>query len=472
MARPTIGVITVWASDVNYTTGPVPLQGTATKIARGAGEYAEGFRGDEVPPAQEFNDLLFDLSTWGRWVSQGSDSADEDDHIIETDTDGQANIARLVIPSHSVSGDGITVTAGGSSGIAVNAFGKGIRQGVLGTGGGTNGIGVQGTGGATNGYGVRGNGTGTGVGVYGFGGATGGIGVVGVGRDVNSLQAIQGLAGDALSTIGVEGVAEAQSGSVGVRGEGGAHASSWAIYGEAVHDDAVAIRGALPATANAGAYAVQGTGNGAGNGILASVGGGDTGYPLVVSPDTSSPDKAHMWLNPADDDPATQQQGDVWYSDELSTGQLKVRHSGQAEELHSSRLGYVFAADNSPTPNGSTAGGPATMVEVQFTPKDTGASGKVLVTGTCIYWGSSDTAVARFELYDVTSSIIIPSSLTQIRAKDIDGAGTNRYETVVIRSIYTLPNANTRTLRMRCTAITATQNWDDAVISVEGMLGS
>ena len=89
-----------WASDAVYSTGPAPLIGTATKINPGAALLAEGWKADDIPPAQFQNYILNDYSGWVVWQNGGSPLAGVNTHIVETDSLGETAV--------------VDVTAGGN----------------------------------------------------------------------------------------------------------------------------------------------------------------------------------------------------------------------------------------------------------------------------------------------------------------------------------------------------------------------
>ena len=446
MARPSIPIIVVFASDATYTNGPVPLQGTATKLDRSAGEHAEGYLGDETPPAQEFNAFFFSLSTWGRWVGQASAAADEDAHLIETDADGESKLARLVVGPHSLDSDGLFVTAGGSSGIGVNAIGKGIRPGIVGNCTGSavgidgfsiNGAaGVSGRGVGGDSPGVTGDGDGTAAGVQGTN-DSGGSGAGVLGTSGNAAAGVEGVSNNAAASPGVRGIASHVDGH-GVRGQtnASATASSSAVIGFA-SADAVGVTG-------------QNTAD---------------GYGVVAVGKTAAPKRSAFRVAPQAVDPTTHAAGDIIYSS--AVGEFRGREIGGWQSFHQSPLGHVFAVGDGPTPSGSTAGGPASTVTAQFTPKQIG---DVLITATIVLDSNVDNGATTLDIYDVTAAGVVET--TPIRHADLDAAGGDQSETHVLRAKYTLPSLATRTIAIRVTATTGTTTWSKAVISVEGIVAS
>lgn len=97
MATKPTNAVLVRASDANYTTGPVALQTTPTKIdpeVAVGGQTAEGWKVDSPLGAhpvfaqwrnffENRNDLFVE------WVKLGTNADDEDAHIVETDANGE-----------------------------------------------------------------------------------------------------------------------------------------------------------------------------------------------------------------------------------------------------------------------------------------------------------------------------------------------------------------------------------------------
>lgn len=112
--KPAITIV-VRASDPNYSNGPALLVGTPTKIARTSPQQSEGYLvdsplGDFPVPAQAVNfeenrtDLMLE------WVTFGSETADLDAHILESDATGLARLGMLATGS----------TGAGSPGLVAN----------------------------------------------------------------------------------------------------------------------------------------------------------------------------------------------------------------------------------------------------------------------------------------------------------------------------------------------------------------
>ncbi len=96
MTKPAITPV-IWATDANYTTGPAVLIGTPNKISLSAADLAEGWNGNEIPPAQWTNWLLNHVTQWTNYVALSSATADIDDTIVQRNTDGRVALAALTL---------------------------------------------------------------------------------------------------------------------------------------------------------------------------------------------------------------------------------------------------------------------------------------------------------------------------------------------------------------------------------------
>lgn len=82
-----------WAKLANYTIGP--FIGSPTKVLDPTGD-TEGFVPGEEIVAEYANRPLSITGQWiTDWIEQGSNAANLDAHIVETDADGNANVAAL-----------------------------------------------------------------------------------------------------------------------------------------------------------------------------------------------------------------------------------------------------------------------------------------------------------------------------------------------------------------------------------------
>lgn len=116
------GAITVRASQLNYSTGPLALIGSATKITTAGAQTTEGYKVDSPlgtfpVPAQAINFFNNQTDVWiANWVFLGTSAADEDAHIVETDSDGETNLASLVAGGTTSDAESVTITPNSGSG--------------------------------------------------------------------------------------------------------------------------------------------------------------------------------------------------------------------------------------------------------------------------------------------------------------------------------------------------------------------
>lgn len=69
MPRP--GTAPAWATNTNYSTGPVGVIGTPTKVAPSGGTIADGYLPGDEPGAQNYNYEVNLLCQWVAWLAAG-----------------------------------------------------------------------------------------------------------------------------------------------------------------------------------------------------------------------------------------------------------------------------------------------------------------------------------------------------------------------------------------------------------------
>lgn len=360
MAKP-VSSPTPWATNTNYSGGPAI--GTPTKVGVPSSVQQNGWEPDQKPPAQWENDWHNEIYLWCLWVYAGVATAAETAHIIETDANGEAKIARVVIGPHT-SGTSLTVT-GGTAARALDVAGGAGQQAMRVTAGtgGTNGLAVTGsdsggiaavtviggtgtcTGRAVFGQGsptgsqgafflgtggsegVEGQGQGAGVGVKGTGGANaGGAAFVGgstagpgvTGQGTGNAMGVAGTGGGiGAGVVGTGGVTGgdgiAGTGTVGGRGVFGIGGSGGGAGGSftAGATSGNGIEGQTTAGALLAAAAVRGLAAGDATAILSNAA---DGYGVVAGSDTTSPKRSALRLVPQNADPTTPQTGDALYN--------------------------------------------------------------------------------------------------------------------------------------------------------------
>ena len=434
MAKPILPVPAIFAFDANYTTGPALLIGTATKVPRSALQVAEGWTALETPPAQEYNDLWHQYSSWCKWVAEGSTLAGLTAHIVETDSAGQATIARVDAGGTAYAGGALrarsnsagaaatfedtignfalTASSTGAS-AAIRGTSTGISPAIEGLNVGGNGPGLKGTGNGSN-YGVIGLGGATGVGVHGTGGGTGGAGVLGL----------------------------SQTASPGVDGVGGNSAGSPGVLGEAAHIDANGVEGTTAGgTSTANASAIYGDAQGDANGVW---GDAADGYG-VLAESTGVKRAAFRKVPQTTRGGVYTQSGDEYY--DSTTDQHRSIIKGQDMALWATTKGFTcgYAEDSSlQTQTGTTFLTVLTInLSLPYEPRQTGKirirvgfESSVPVTGNKFQW----------RLRDQTASVDALAS-TQEEHATASALGDTKY---VYRNIeYTIPAVGARTFELQ-----------------------
>lgn len=129
MATRPIIAVTVRATDTNYSGIGNDLDTTPTKIERSGAELALGYvpdspLGTRPVSAQGINYDQNRNDQWIKWVTEGSDAAGGNTHIVETDSGGDINIVGVncadvrVTPNPGTDGVEVTTTLG-SKGVEV-----------------------------------------------------------------------------------------------------------------------------------------------------------------------------------------------------------------------------------------------------------------------------------------------------------------------------------------------------------------
>lgn len=465
MARPTIPITVIWASDLNYSTGPLLLQGTATKIPRAAAQYDEGWVGDEVPPAQEENDGFNGVTTWSRWVGQGSFAGAEDDHIVETDSDGITSIARLNVlgqsaiggPSLSVLGStaGAAVDFGNTNGnftciITNNSGLAGLRSTQTGTGPALEGLAL-----GTNNDGVRGSGAGTGIGVTGDGGASGHGGE---------------FTGGGSAGHGVVGIGDAVA-SAGVRGEANADATSFAVEGIATHIDQATIIGRTFGGATASAKAIHGL---AGSDAAGVHGDASDGYGVVAESDLTAPKRASFRWVPQDTNPSTALNGDAFFKG--TENRPRFRADGNWREIWSTVGGFTSGrgADVSGSRNNGAFGTELTVTLAA--PNEPSSTGTVVVRVSGRFRNTAGNLnTVELRVVDTTAAANLPNDvavrLFQTNALVVTDVANAFEREISFAKNYTLPAAGARSfdLQVRTIGGATGVDWEDLHMEITGV---
>jgi hypothetical protein len=179
------------------------------------------------------------------------------------------------------------------------------------------------------------------------------------------------------------------------------------------------------------------------------------GYGLYLDTPGS---RGHIHFEGMAADPATVANGDLWFND--TDVLMRMFMGGLERTLSANRIGLDNPlASDTPTPAGSTAGGPATAVSQAVTPVN---PGNVLVTATARITAAADTDEFTLDIFDSVAAGTVWSE--DIKAKPISTGGA-RGETVYAAAIVAVSTA-LRTFSMRFTSVSGTVTWVEAVITI------
>lgn len=230
------------------------------------------------------------------------------------------------------------------------------------------------------------------------------------------------------------------SGSTGAMTCTGSTASALSYGGSflAGHADAYALRATSHASGGATAAALYALASGNARAVQ---GLSVNGYAGHFSNDTSSPTRATLFIDPADNDPTTPTHGDLYHNGSRATGKLRLRGASAWASVHSSAKGH-FKVWTPVVASGTEPALAANELAAVTTPLAEEV-GDVLVTATGSITTSVDSEPVLITLYDTTSNSNVATQYW--RAPDLDGAGVNRTGNFTIRGIRTLPSTVART---------------------------
>lgn len=433
-----------WATTALYTAGPAI--GLVTKVAPIG---TEGF----VPGAETRPETLnFALNNVGDewltgWLLLGSSAAGLDAHLMETDSSGFHNIARMNIGGTAAAAvaftcnenSGATGTAGefinAAGGFGITATATAALAAIRGTcTGGAAGIEGQNVGGGGPGGNFTGNGGGAGV--TGTGGATGNGATFTSGA--TSGHGVQGTC-IAANFSGVRGVGSAtNTGTAGVLGVT-AIAAGNAVLG--LH----ATAGANPVLVAESAVrgdALDGTG---------VAGTSSNGYGVWAGSDPTTPARAAFHLDPQDTDPSVALEGDVYHNSGQT--QLKGRINSRWQGVWATEKGFTYGAASTLTQTSSLTtvfqGIISVFLAAPYDPKEING----LVTIKVSFEMGSSVAGSNFEwqLEDVTAGAVFPIP-AQIETAHIASAvnADERYVTSQVQ--YAIPATGPREFELQVRA--------------------
>lgn len=111
----------IWASNVNWSTGPHALEPNKSDVAADAIAPEGHVPGALFPSAADVQNSVQNRSTLlARWLFEGTFLPNEDAHVVETDAVGKAGVAQLNVAGHTTQ-SGPTLAVGDSQG-ATNAL--------------------------------------------------------------------------------------------------------------------------------------------------------------------------------------------------------------------------------------------------------------------------------------------------------------------------------------------------------------
>lgn len=454
------------ATNANYAAGP--FTGSATKVAP---PTADGYVPGTIIDAEHHNFVGNAAGQWiTNWVFLGTSAADEDAHLMETDSDGFNATARMVLGGTSASSFALSVTENSNAtgtaaeftntgaGFAVNAAAASTLAAVKGTCTGS-GPGVQGVNIGGGGVGVLGTGDGSAAGVSGVGDSGGtGTGVEGAGSPGGG----DGVSGSCTFAA-----------TAGVRGQG--HASNTGttgVIGITTQSDGLGVAGfnlfAGASPTNPSQSGVLGSSTD-GTGVFAS---STNGYGCLAQSDTTSPTRAPLRVVPQDADPTSKLNGDVTYNSTEDV--LKVVETATWQIIHTSinglTHGHAFGASGSR--NGVAF---ISFNSINLTPKKAGTV-ILSVTGSFRNVGDESFNTVEVQIWDSTLGTQVAVTeiyLSQTNTDVTTGTRPNSYETTIaLHTPYILPDATTRTFQVRIASHTGGSTGIDfakLVITGEGV---
>lgn len=429
IASPVIATNAVYAAGARI--------GDPTKISHGT--PADGWTPGVVDVAEFYNYYVNEFGQWvTNWLAMGSSSADLDAHIIETASDGLADIAALDVggTSHPSFLAALTIANNTGSGAsrAINAVSttaacieatnnSGINGTILATNAGVGpayhaapfagGVGVLVVCVIVNADAAQFTGFGTGMGVLAQGG-TSGIGV-------------QGIGGSALATVpGVQGIAD--------------------------HDDANGMEGVTKSTANAGAAGMKGLGRNNGDGVH---GEADDGYGVIA--EVTGTQRAPLRIVPIAAEPASTFAGDVW--PDSVTNNLMTEINSQPVAFWATQHGYTRAFGKSTAVSSTTSATFQDKITVTLgAPYEPRIAGGFIEVTASFEFSSSITGSDPFEwrVLDSTDGTAEAIAAQQEHADVASSTGDTKY--VTMTDTYALPAVGARSFKLQWRAVGGSGN--------------
>jgi hypothetical protein len=476
-----------FATNGNYTAGP--FIGSPTKVI--PGDFLNGSIPGQGIPAEWYNYLTNINGQWiTDWLQYGTFNPTLDAHIVETDANGESNIATLTLGATAGTNYSLAVDINsgwaGPTSLFNNSAGESAIYAISNNGliptilarspdavaviqgehTGTGGAGVYGTGTGTNNTGVSGEGTGNAPGVSGIGGATG-RGVQGIGG-ATSGDGVVGLTGASGANYGVRGFSNAGGGGAGVRGDTGGINSN-GVYGRATGFSGTYGVLAVSDAGSDGALRAYGNGTGA-NQTTAIIGDGagelgtGEGYGIVALAKSATPVRSALRLGPQQGDPSSAFDGDVAYND--TTDELRAHIDGQWQSVCSLPNGDTFGYQTGQAGLNNDAVNYTTIATATLSaPKDPKRVGQVLISAVAeLGWDTTVGASIDVRIYDTTSSAVVwaRSIATPV---SVGGGVYDRPWSIQVS--YLLPATGPRSFALQFKKQNAL---DDAVIAIDASI--
>lgn len=451
MAKPTVS-LPPWATDENFSTGPFP--GQPTKVTIPDAVAAEGHRPGKAYPtsAEHDNYWRYVLSSWIGYVEAASSAGADDQHLVESGTDGRfqiegidivpanANAYALKIATPPGAGYGILAqggTAFGDAVIHINAN-TGSSPGLQINGTGSSGFAALITGGASVAAlrvtgpagGILALSSGTSPALQVTGGAT---------TTVAALFSSTNSSGRVVDVLGSDDAAEAMRIVGGENSNGlyslGGTAGGAGVLGEARNTDAFGVHGRSDDAAVLAAGGVYGQGRNQGLGVLAE---SEDGYALRLR--TLNNTRAPLIFSGQAGYPANTQIGTVAYN---LTNDLIAR------SVNSTWCGLMWrrlgpACECKSATGTSTTDDPVEVITRSLTgyqaPKEVGK----IVIRIDLGIGRTGTCQIGFQLIDETAADVVKDWTLPLYQ-----SGAAVYERETTLSVeYELPATGSRTFRL------------------------
>lgn len=436
--------------------------GTNRTIPPG-GVQSAGHPVNDIPSSSYENWYKNLVYQWAVWANDGTSAIAATAHIVETDAAGHTGLVGLEIEGDDAAAAALTVSnpVGVGDGVAIEATGSAGGAAMIATGG-PGAPALIALGGTSDQPGVDAIGGGEGAGVRGTGGDDGGPGVIGTGTGGEA--GVEGVADDSGPGVyAMSGTSSGEHAAEFVLADGGAASDVQAIRATSLDNDGIAILAAAFTNSTTAAAAIQA--NGGSNPASAAAcfrAVASAGYCLDTNV-PSSPVRAHIHLEPVDNDPTTLDNGDIWAMAAVGPERgLYIREGGVTRGVWATAGGIVDALGESRAQSSTSSGAMQNKVTAAITAKRAG----VVRLHAVAEVGNSNSGQVNIDIYDVTDSVVIETREINCRVNSSDADERD----VVIETSYTLPAAGARTFALRyCDNAGDTSRIREASLRVQGV---